>query len=655
MNLALDIALTHVRSRGRQTLVAIAGVATGVGFSIMMAALMQGSQDDFIRQLVNAMPHITVSDERRVPPQQPAETLFAAAEIHGLTPETRRRGVKNPLATMISLESWVPGNVAPSVNVQGIIRYASRDIGTTILGIDPQREPKVSDLVKQMRQGTLVSLYRATNAIILGDRLAEKIGAKIGANITVQTSESAHISAQVVGTFHAGVRSVDEGTAYVLVRTAQILAQQTGLVNELRMRVADPMAARDISQRVERETGYKSVSWQEAHEDLLSTFVVRNVIMYTIVGAILLVASFGTYNIISTITHEKARDIAIMKSLGLGERTVHTIFVTEALLIGFAGGLIGFGLGYLLCLALGSIEFKSPFLDANRIPLAYSASHYASAMFVGLASSFAAGFMPARKAARKSGRHHQGRDVTDDDIATASRLGKGAAPPLIEARGVTRILPGVVPTTLVRDINLEFGRNEFVAITGPSGSGKSSLLYLLGLLDMPTKGEVLIRTKATASMPEQQRAFTRLAELGFVFQFHFLLPEFSAHDNIMLPMRALGRLSREEMSERASSLLDSLGLGEHEHKRPDQLSGGQRQRVAVARALANDPPLILADEPTGSLDSTASEQVFEILRDLVDRRGKTVIAITHDLVLARRMDRRVQLLDGAIVSDDVQA
>jgi lipoprotein-releasing system permease protein len=160
------------------------------------------------------------------------------------------------------------------------------------------------------------------------------------------------------------------------------------------------MAARDVAARVERETGYKSVSWQEANEDLLSTFVIRNFIMYTIVGAILLVASFGTYNIISTITFEKSRDIAIMKSLGLSERTVRLMFVVEALIIGVAGGLIGFVLGYILCRALGSLEFKSPFMDTNRLPLAYSALHYAIAMFAALASSFAAGFMPARKAAR---------------------------------------------------------------------------------------------------------------------------------------------------------------------------------------------------------------------------------------------------------------
>lgn len=224
--------------------------------------------------------------------------------------------------------------------------------------------------------------------------------------------------------------------------------------------------------------------------------------------------------------------------------------------------------------------------------------------------------------------------------------------PLIEARNVTRILAGIVPTTLVHDVNLAVGRREFLAITGPSGSGKSSLLYLLGLLDLPTAGEVLIGGRATANMPEEERARTRLETLGFVFQFHFLLPEFTVLDNVMLPMRALARLSGRAMTERAESLLTALGLEEHVRKRPDQLSGGQRQRVAVARSLANDPPVILADEPTGSLDSKSSEQVFAILRNLVHAEGKTVVAVTHDLALAARMDRRIELMDGTIVADN---
>jgi lipoprotein-releasing system permease protein len=400
MNLVLEIALTHIRFRLRQTLVAVAGVATGVGFSIMMAALMEGSQNDFMRQLIDALPHIAVSDERREATVQPAETTFDVAEIHGLTPQARRPGIKNPMAIIASLEGWVPGSVAPSTKTQGIIRYAARDVGASITGIDPHREPKVSALATQMRQGTLQSLYRSTNAIILGDRLAKKIGARVGANITVQSAKGGQIGAQVVGTFRSGITAVDESTAYVLVKTAQVLAQQTGLVNELRVRVTDAMAAHDVARRIERETGYKSVAWQEAHEDLLSAFIVRNIIMYTIVGAILLVASFGTYNIISTITHEKTRDIAIMKSLGLRESIVRRIFVIEALAIGLIGAIAGWVLGYLLTVALGRIEIRNPMIDVTRLPLAYSVAHYALATAVALAASLVAGYFPARKASR---------------------------------------------------------------------------------------------------------------------------------------------------------------------------------------------------------------------------------------------------------------
>ncbi|MGE6782037.1 ABC transporter ATP-binding protein [Ensifer adhaerens] len=226
---------------------------------------------------------------------------------------------------------------------------------------------------------------------------------------------------------------------------------------------------------------------------------------------------------------------------------------------------------------------------------------------------------------------------------------------LIETRDLTRILKETVPVTLVKDISLEIDEREFVAVTGPSGSGKSSLLYLLGLLDRPTAGTLAIRGRDTERMDEDERAATRLANIGFVFQFHFLLPEFTARENVEIPMRKLGRLGRNEMRQRAGDLLAALGLADHLDKRPDQLSGGQRQRVAVARALANDPPLILADEPTGSLDSKSSEQVFKILETLVREQGKTVVAVTHDLDMASRMDRRLHLIDGRLSTQSEDA
>jgi lipoprotein-releasing system permease protein len=400
VNLILTIAWTHVRHRARQTLVAIAGVMTGVGFSVMMAAMMEGSQDDFIKTLVDALPHISITDELRQPTRQPADLLYRAAEFHGLTPEVRRPGIKNPMATIASLKTWVPGALTPSVQSKAVLRFAGRNLTTSIIGIDPRTEADVSTLATHMRQGTLTSLYRSSNAILLGDRLANKIGARVNSNITLASAEGASMSATVVGTFHSGFRATDETTGYVLLKTAQVLEKQTGIVNEIRVRTRDPMQARLISERIGEQTGYKSISWQEAQEDLLSAITLRNVLMYTIVGAILLVASFGTYNIISTITHEKTRDIAILKSLGFMDQTIRAIFILEALLVGLVGAMLGWIFGYLLTRGLASLEFKTPFSDYNHLPVLYSAKHYLLATSFALVSSLVAGYFPARAAAR---------------------------------------------------------------------------------------------------------------------------------------------------------------------------------------------------------------------------------------------------------------
>jgi len=223
-----------------------------------------------------------------------------------------------------------------------------------------------------------------------------------------------------------------------------------------------------------------------------------------------------------------------------------------------------------------------------------------------------------------------------------------AASPVIRVEGVTRTLAGEVPVTLVQDVSLEIGRGEFVCVMGPSGSGKSSLLYLLGLLDMPTSGRIWIDGEDTTRFDDDKLTDFRLARLGYVFQFHFLLAEFSVVDNVALPIRKLGRLSDDAAHDRAAQLLDRLGLEGQHAKRPSQLSGGQRQRVAIARALANDPLVILADEPTGNLDSAASANVRDVLRGLTRDLNKTVVAVTHDAQFAAAADRRIGIVDGRI-------
>lgn len=220
--------------------------------------------------------------------------------------------------------------------------------------------------------------------------------------------------------------------------------------------------------------------------------------------------------------------------------------------------------------------------------------------------------------------------------------------PLVKVERLTKRLEEEVPVTLIEDISTEVKPGEFVVVTGPSGSGKSSLLYLLGLLDVPTSGRIWLNNEEVTHYDEDELAEIRLKEIGFVFQFHFLLPEFTALENVMLPMRKLGRLSYLEMQERGQKLLTDLGLADQMHKVPRQLSGGQSQRVAIARALANDPLLILADEPTGNLDTVSSATVQRTLKDLAKERDHSVIVVTHDTQFAKLADRVITIVDGKL-------
>lgn len=220
---------------------------------------------------------------------------------------------------------------------------------------------------------------------------------------------------------------------------------------------------------------------------------------------------------------------------------------------------------------------------------------------------------------------------------------------LLQARNLIRTLEGEeIKVTLIKDVSLDIAAGQFTAITGPSGSGKSSLLYLLGLLDKPTSGTISVTGEETTTLDENDLAAFRLEKLGFIFQFHFLLPEFTALENVMLPMQRLGKRSPREQEARAKELLENVGLKDQIKKLPRQMSGGQCQRVAIARALANDPTLIMADEPTGNLDTHSAATVQQILRDIAHTPGRAVVAVTHDESFAKVADKRIHIVDGKV-------
>lgn len=223
---------------------------------------------------------------------------------------------------------------------------------------------------------------------------------------------------------------------------------------------------------------------------------------------------------------------------------------------------------------------------------------------------------------------------------------------LIQLKKIVRNFPlGIQIVKVLKDIELEINANEYVALMGPSGSGKSTLMNLLGCLDSPTSGTYLLNGKDVSKMSDNELADVRNQEIGFVFQTFNLLPRSNALDNVALPLVYAG-LKSQERKKRAAEVLGQVGLGDRMDHRPNQLSGGQRQRVAVARALVNSPSIILADEPTGNLDSTTSIEIMRLF-DAIHRAGNTIILVTHEEEIAAHAHRIIRLKDGQVESDTV--
>lgn len=222
--------------------------------------------------------------------------------------------------------------------------------------------------------------------------------------------------------------------------------------------------------------------------------------------------------------------------------------------------------------------------------------------------------------------------------------------PIIQIKNLTKIFGDGVEIKALDGVDLDIKRGEFMSIIGPSGSGKSTLLNQIGILDTPTSGTILLNGVDVTKMSDKERSRTRNKELGFIFQYHHLLPDFNALENVMIPLLISG-VKSSQARKVARKVLDEVGLGDRMKHRPNQLSGGQNQRVAIARALVNKPSIVIGDEPTGNLDSKASDSIYELLRKLNREHEQTFILVTHDEQMAAKTDRVIRLVDGKIVED----
>lgn len=403
MTLLSSIALRHLLARKRQSLVSLSGIVIGVGFFLAISSLMQGSQNDFIKRLVDNSPHITISDEFRNVKKQPAQDLYEGGivELRSVKPVSETRGIRG-YRNILEEITATPGVKASAVQSgQAIISFAGRDETITLNGMLPEDIRDVTTIDDYMVRGTLEDLIANRNGIVVGEALLKKLSINFGDNITIVSSTGEVRTFKIVATFRTGRNSYDERQGYVDLKRAQALFDRANKANTIIVKMTEPDKAFDFAKELESRIKYKSVSWQEASEDIMNTLTIRNTIMYSVVSAVLIVAAFGIYNIISTVVMEKHRDIAILKSMGFRGSDIRKIFLIQGALLGLAGILAGLPLGCGMMLGLMQIRMKPPGgSEIVSMPIDWSAPQFFIAGAFAFFAALLAAYLPARKAAQ---------------------------------------------------------------------------------------------------------------------------------------------------------------------------------------------------------------------------------------------------------------
>ena len=403
MPLELSIALSHLLHRRRQTLISVLGVALGVGFFIGIASMMQGFQHLFIEKVIDIQPHVLMKDEYRVPELQPSIRDYpgGAVSLSGLKPRDEVRGIRGARRIVAALREMPGVRVAPSMAGQVLLRYGTKDVSVSISGIEPALERRVTNLERDLVVGAMDDLYTAGNGIILGIGVAKKAGVEVGDMLSVVSPQGIVLRMKVVGVFSSGIVTMDNYDTYVLMKKAQILHNRPNVINRIRLRLDDPQQAEAMARLLEDRFGYRSESWKEASRNVLQIFVIQNGIMYSTVGAILIVACFGIFNVISTVVFEKTRDIAILKSMGFAEGDIRRVFLIEGFIAGVIGSMAGWLLGWGIVELLASIRFElEGFLRTEGFVLYRTPLHYLVGALVAIVSATFAAWLPARRAAR---------------------------------------------------------------------------------------------------------------------------------------------------------------------------------------------------------------------------------------------------------------
>ncbi len=402
------IVWAHLTGRKRQTLVAMLGVMFGITVFIFQAGMITGLQNYFVEKTINATPHIQLSNEANLSEEPIVAKAFQGKDDIWFSVRNQKNRedldrIKDGLQIADLLEK-LPDvyGVSPSLTSQAIFKRGVVDVSAMVYGVDIGKENRLFNLEKDMVGGSVIRLETVNNGLILGSGLAERLGAGLNDNLNVVSPNGVTLLMKVVGIISTGLRDLDDQRAYASLRNAQkLLNVQSSYITDISIKLKDIDKATALAREWENRFGYQAEDWKEKNASVFSVFKIQNIVTYLVIISIMVVSGFGIFNIITMMIYEKMTDIAILKAIGYTDKDIRFIFLSEALLIGFAGGLLGLVLGFVLSLIAASIPFEvEGFVTSERLNINFDPLFYTIAFVFGLLTTAIAGWLPARKAAR---------------------------------------------------------------------------------------------------------------------------------------------------------------------------------------------------------------------------------------------------------------
>lgn len=403
----LKIVITHLTSRKRQTIVSMLGVTFGITVFIFQAGVITGLQDFFIEKTINSTAHIHIYQDKNQKSPPVLLNVYDNEQTWISVPNIKSKNelpkLKRGLQIVEIIESYpeVTG-VSPSLSTQAILKLGVSDISGIINGVNIRKENRLFDLEQDMVSGSIIRLETVNNGIILGSGLAESLGAVINDNITVVSPGGVALQMKVVGVLDTGLRDLDNNRAYSSIRNTQKLMNVTGsYITDINIKLNDVDKAGVLAREFQSRFGYTAEDWKQANEGIFSVFRIQNIVTYLVIISILLVSGFGIFNILSMMIYEKMNDIAILKSIGYTDVDIRNIFLLEALIIGFLGGLIGLLFGFIISWITSIIPTNiEGFVSSEYLNINFEPAFYLLAFVFGLVATGIAGYLPAKKASR---------------------------------------------------------------------------------------------------------------------------------------------------------------------------------------------------------------------------------------------------------------